>query len=98
MTVPVDVRFPVCDVCNRKVQTIEWWDDYARDVRYFKVTCHGETETAFLPRYMIEDSLSITMGRAFVKERLSAEKRTPQQIEGQTSAQAKEHGIDQDAA
>jgi hypothetical protein len=73
MTVPVDVRFPICDVCNRQVQTIEWWDDYAQNVRHFKVACHGETETAVLPGYMIEDSLSITMGRAFVKERLDVQ-------------------------
>lgn len=76
------VQVPICDVCNKPVDRIDWWDDYNRCVRVFRVSCHGETETAELPDYMVLDSLSITMGRAFVKEKVRGiESRTQQQKE-----------------
>ena len=73
------VQVPICDVCNKPVDRIDWWDDYNRCVRVFRVSCHGETETAELSDYMVEDSLSITMGRAFVKEKVRGIEGTAQQ-------------------
>jgi hypothetical protein len=60
---------PICDVCNKPVEFMEWHDDINVDARNYMVSCHGETETATLSA-LVMITCDVFTDRAFVKERL----------------------------
>lgn len=65
-------ELPICDVCNKPVEVMEGRNDINFDARIFRVRCHGQTEEAALTALMMIDG-EVTVGRAFVRKKLSHE-------------------------
>ena len=63
------VDLPICDICNKQVQQMDWRDDFNFDARIFKVKCHGESETVILSALTMV-TCDITVARAFVRKLL----------------------------
>ena len=62
-------KLPICDVCNKPVEYMDGRNDINFDARIFRVKCHGEVQEVALSAVTMIDS-EITVGRAFVRERL----------------------------
>lgn len=62
-------ELPICDVCNKPVEYMDERHDINFDARIFRVKCHGEVQEVVLSAVTMIDS-EITVGRAFVRERL----------------------------
>lgn len=57
---------PMCAVCNKPVERMEWEYEYNTLRRRFRVYCHGQTEVATLTDMDIWNADSIRMGQAFI--------------------------------
>lgn len=65
--------WPTCAVCNKPVEKMEVFDDPMRQVRVYRAVCHGETQSAEIARFTMEDSLAISFARAFEREAIGDE-------------------------
>lgn len=63
------VELPICDVCKKLVECMEWHDDINFDVRIFKVQCHGETEKVILSALTML-TCDVTANKAFERKLL----------------------------
>ncbi|MBA4707555.1 hypothetical protein [Aquitalea aquatica] len=62
------MEFPVCAVCNKPVDRIEWFDDHSARGRVFRVFCHGKVEEQVLTDRMalhMVRGTEIAFGNAF---------------------------------
>jgi hypothetical protein len=39
----------MCEKCGARAESVEVWRDYSNDRIYFRASCHGEEDTAWLP-------------------------------------------------
>lgn len=69
---------PICAVCNKPVDQIEWFDDPANHVRVFRVFCHGKIEEQTLTDQMLfrmVPGTEIAVGKAFTSQARAIEKK-----------------------
>lgn len=48
--------WPWCAVCNKRVDSITYWDDINFDGRVYVARCHGAEEKTVIPDSLIEDT------------------------------------------
>lgn len=61
-----------CAVCDKLVDEVEMEVSHYDDFFHFYVKCHGQTDRCKIPRYMIEDGLDLSQGRAFTTKIIEA--------------------------
>jgi hypothetical protein len=66
--------FPICAVCQKPVEKMEWFHNPITDVLVYRAYCHGDVQEIFLPHYMVEDS-AISVTTAFSPEYYLEEKK-----------------------
>lgn len=62
-------KLPICDVCNKPVEYMDWRNDINFDAQIFKAQCHGEVQEVALSAVTMIDC-EVTVNRAFVRGRL----------------------------
>ena len=72
---------PMCFVCKKQVEKIEWENDFCSQIIYAKVYCHKATEVAFLTLEMLRYGI-IERGIAFMNKNIE-DKAFDKQIEHQ---------------
>ena len=76
------VLTPFCRVCNKKVDKVEWEQDFSSMIIYAKAYCHGDTEISILTKDMLMNC-QISQGIAFMNNRIDNDKAFDRQIEPQ---------------
>lgn len=61
---------PMCAVCCKPVEKIEWMDDPMRWLRRFRVSCHGQVEEGELTDLQVLDAKDIGFWVAFERPAL----------------------------
>lgn len=62
-----------CAVCGRPVALLECWHDSCTMETVFRATCHGASETAAIPRHVMEEGkLNIVDAVAFRTPQIEA--------------------------
>lgn len=70
---PTDMTplFPVCAVCQRKVEKMRWFEHPARMSKIVVAECHGETDRSELTWHDLMEGLgSLRPGQAFTTKRI----------------------------
>ncbi len=65
---------PICDICNKPVDSIEGMESLSSDCLIFIARCHGDKDTAIISTIDRLESYSIGAGRAFVAKRIDTQK------------------------
>lgn len=63
----------MCGVCKKPISSVTCERDFLRDGFVYTAQCHGQEETVFLSRYVVEDGCRIMSGVAFAQNALIKE-------------------------
>lgn len=61
----------ICDLCNKPVDEIMVEQNFQRDSKMFRVTCHGERDYCELSQEDMEYANTIQGARAFTTKRIT---------------------------
>lgn len=64
--------FPLCEKCQRLVDTVTMEKDPLRMGSWITVQCHGEKERTFLSDRTLIDATSVGAGVAFIQKQLES--------------------------
>lgn len=60
----------ICDQCDKPVDEVAMEVNHYDDMLCFHVKCHGDTDRCKIPRYMVEEGIDLSQGRAFTTKRI----------------------------
>lgn len=71
---PADGKLPtiICDQCDKPVDEVVMEINHYDDMLRFRVKCHGDTDRCDVPRYLVEDGIDLSHGRAFTTKRIAS--------------------------
>jgi hypothetical protein len=73
---------PLCAICNKDVDKVEWVQDFCTMTIHAKAYCHGDTQVSSLTQDMIEN-YCVRKGIAFMDKRINSDKAFDHQVEPQ---------------
>lgn len=65
----VDFPHPICDVCNKGVDKLIFYESPEKNNTILVAHCHGETERVEIPHEILENGGELVIERAFVKKK-----------------------------
>lgn len=68
-----EVWYPLCGVCDKKVDHVTVLEDWLHDRKIVMVFCHGEREVMCIDNHMLRETI-LTPGEAFNSNRLTYSK------------------------